>query len=302
MAFHAAAIRINEGWTLVEGRLQACISRQGPNKRRFAELERTQVREARVVYPTLQSHGCPSTSTATYVKTFATYPSMDDLYANAWSDRQEIALPELKSPVIDSNPSWVSPNHSLPPHDEEADLAAPSWSTGAEIHWNEPSESSGFSWSQTDPDLAWGASTYEGIQIRNTPTEENNELSLPTPEPEEETTVASTPHSPHASTLEDTSLSQPSPDLTEALASVVHSPGFSSSPRSTSPDAFGTFETAATADDDPAFALRQNELEADTWGSAWNAPKVNEESTDGAMDEWEVAKQQKAKQDRKVVS
>ena len=69
-----------------------------------------------------------------------------------------------------------------------------------------------------------------------------------------------------------------------------------------SPDGFGSFESGLEEDAvrSPGFAV--NAAEADPWGSsAWAESKPQEEE-EVAIDEWERAKQEKAKQDRRVVS
>ena len=87
---------------------------------------------------------------------------MDDLYGNAWGE------PSKTDPIASSSSSklWTTPKLPLSPH-EEVDLAAPSWGTGTDVRWNDTSEDThGFSWSNADPDLAWGASTYPETDTR----------------------------------------------------------------------------------------------------------------------------------------
>jgi len=76
-----------------------------------------------------------------------------------------------------------------------------------------------------------------------------------------------------------------------------------------SPDAFGSFETAISSGgvEDPwssASAFPPDTEEVEQWGSAWTAPKAEvEESTKQVLpDEWEIAKQRKESMDRQVVS
>ena len=67
-----------------------------------------------------------------------------------------------------------------------------------------------------------------------------------------------------------------------------------------SPDGFGTFESGLT-DDVAGFTV--NSADADPWGaSAWADAKPSADENEPAEDEWERAKQEKAKQDRRVVS
>ncbi|KAH9935056.1 hypothetical protein B0H21DRAFT_894321 [Amylocystis lapponica] len=197
---------------------------------------------------------------------------MDDLYANAWNDPTE-PIPTSKSHPGDS---WISPR--LPVADEEADLAAPSWSTGAGIQWNEPSQVPTFSWSQPEPDLAWSSSTYDTIRIAKTSDDLERPLSPSLSVSEDETGFA----------------------CTAFTSPVVYSPDLSTTLPS-SPDVFGTFESAFSSDDQPSYVLEEKTLDADAWGSPWvNAAEESTNPKEAGVDEWEAAKEQKAKQDRKV--
>ncbi len=227
---------------------------------------------------------------------------MDDLYQNAWSETTDSATTFKNG----STSSWTSPRivSSL---DEEADLAAPSWSTGADLSWNEPG-SPGFSWSQTDTDAGWGPSTYEGI-------------SLGKPSAQEKVAEAtdSTKHddgTPDGAVIPITSppATEPVPSPTTQLPSPPSSPPASPEPipvvnyevavaqvAPPSPDGFGSFESGLEEDaHSPGLAV--DDTEADPWGSsAWGDTRLEEEE-EAPLDEWERAKQEKAKQDRRVVS
>ncbi|KAL4254833.1 hypothetical protein ABKN59_004663 [Abortiporus biennis] len=214
---------------------------------------------------------------------------MDDLYNNAWGD-----------PVkIDDEPAfnaWGSRRTSHLIQHEEADLAAPSWSTGNDIRWNEPSEdSSGFGWSKAEPDVAWGTSTYEGIQIGKTlpPQDEDAKTVVPSEEEEDEVPTHSfndvepIPRFPSRS---------PSPISTPAISV----PDTIETTSSTSPDVFGGFASASETSDTPA--LKAPDLDADAWGSAWasESDDVHRSDSNDAVDEWEAAKQEREKLDRVV--
>ncbi|KAI0693180.1 hypothetical protein C8T65DRAFT_833762 [Cerioporus squamosus] len=213
---------------------------------------------------------------------------MDDLYQNAWSETSDSAA-TLK------NNSWTSPRITSSLH-EEADLAAPSWSTGADISWNEPG-SPGFSWSQTDTDAGWGPSTYEGITLGKPSVEEEAAEAAKSAEQEDEDTADSIP-SPSAielpsSLFKPTSASpEPVPVLTyESAVAQVAPP---------SPDGFGSFESGLEEAAVHSPGLAVDDTEADPWGSsAWADTKLQEEEI-APLDEWERAKQEKAKQDRRV--
>jgi len=222
---------------------------------------------------------------------------MDDLYANAWNDPTDPPLSDLKPST--SSSTWLSPR--LPDAHEEADLAAPSWSTGAGVHWNEPSDSAGFSWGQADTDLAWNSSTYEGIQIAKP-------ASAPAPEPhdtegddapavEPQSAEEEAPESP----IEVRGLSPPPSPVQEVLAIAVPLADVEVLSPPAEHDAFGTFESALVPDEDSALALEETTLDAGAWGSAWaseSEAKVAQEAE--PVDEWEAARQRKIQQDRKV--
>ncbi|EIW58735.1 uncharacterized protein TRAVEDRAFT_72219 [Trametes versicolor FP-101664 SS1] len=224
----------------------------------------------------------------------------DDLYQNAWSETTNSIPPALKD---DPAPSWTSTKLTSS-YGEEADLAAPSWSTGAGIHWNEPS-SPGFSWSQTEPDLAWGTSSYAGISIGKTPEAESiaDPLDAKSPtgdipdadEPEDEDAGSVSTDVPTSERAKSPSPSPPPPEST-SFGSQETTPELAAPP---SPDGFGSFETAFTEDtaQSPGFAL--DEAVADPWGSsAWSETQPEQEEE--PVDEWERARQEKAKQDRRV--
>lgn len=249
---------------------------------------------------------------------------MDDLYNNAWGDPSKPAE-DITETVLGARSTWTSPKATTRVEDDEADLAAPSWSTGAGISWDEPSDDThGFGWSQSESDMAWGASTYEGIHIAKpievTPEEVEVEV-------KEELPVA--PPSP-PSPKEDLDLdfhdvktvneSTTSESIVEepAYKSLNGSAGFSeilpSSPsvsdsdetprvsRAPSPDGFGTFESAVETEEvtSPGFAMTES-LEDNAWGGAWAEETDGESKAEEPVDEWEVARRQKEAQDRKVV-
>ncbi|KAF9820628.1 hypothetical protein IEO21_01331 [Rhodonia placenta] len=224
---------------------------------------------------------------------------MDDLYANAWSDPPDPPLAGLK-PSASSGSSWVSPR--LPDLDEEADLAAPSWSTGADIRWSEPSDNTGFSWSQAEPDLAWSTtSKYESIQIGQSPGVQT-EQEPPSLQTEERLCTPSPPPSPRSLSPGTPASVTASPERTNIIAVSLQSPEFDPPPTSADLDGgFGTFESAIVPDEEDETALETSDVTADAWGTAWAASEETEtDTTAQQVDEWEVAKQQKAKRDRRV--
>ena len=261
---------------------------------------------------------------------------MDDLYNNAWGESVQLddqdpsrshtltttAHTADSSTSASSNPfssfnlkpSW--PQSAPSPigtgntvEDDEADLAAPSWSTGAGIRWNEPSEDShGFGWSHTEPDMAWGASTYDSIQIGKPSSPQMSQLEpvttqvepitlsppsttiLTASEPEEESpqqetsAYSSVYHTPEeaepdtpSSPVEERSVSpEPEPEPQSPLRTPVP---ISFPSRSPSPDGFGGFSSGFEASDSSGFkASVPEDVGGDAWGSAWAGPSWSSSS------------------------
>ncbi|PIL25000.1 hypothetical protein GSI_12888 [Ganoderma sinense ZZ0214-1] len=254
---------------------------------------------------------------------------MDDLYQNAWSETTTNVTPTFNP---DPRPSWSSPSKVTSPYDEEADLAAPSWSTGAGIQWDEPSGSPGISWSLADGDAGWGPSTYEGITLGKSPVDvvpqrireppenavldavketsptaiqEVNDYVALAPSPDKP--PSSLPSSPVQASSPEPSLSPASPKaplpptVSTSVPEPVVVPSYDIVPELAappSPDGFGTFESGL-AEEAPGFGV--NDADADPWGaSAWADTKQEEDDDEPVVDEWERAKQEKAKQDRRV--
>jgi hypothetical protein len=228
---------------------------------------------------------------------------MDNPWANGWSDEPE--KPTFNDPEQNiSTPSWTALHaHSSSLGGQEPDLSAPSWSTGAGMTWAEPSQTQGSLWSQTTDSGhldAWGSSTYEGITLGRltpelpSPQENNNREESPpvSPVPREDTPPVPSP-------VQEITITPPrTPSLT------TQSPYWPPSP-----DVFGSFETGIDAEStgDPwsslVSAFPPDTEEVDQWGSAWTAPRVEEETVEKVLpDEWEVARQRKENMDHQVVS
>jgi hypothetical protein len=221
---------------------------------------------------------------------------MDNPWANGWSDEPE--KPTLNDPEQTSiTPSWTASHaHSSSMSSEEADLSTPSWSTGVGMKWEEPPDTLGSLWSPTtdsghlDP---WESSTYKGISLSPIPPSDGaSEKSPPiSPVQREETP-------PIPSLVQEISIT---PKSSSPSTQLTHLPS--------SPDAFGSFETAISSGgmEDPwssTSAFPPDTEEVEQWGSAWTVPKAEvEESTKQVLpDEWEIAKQRKESMDRQVVS
>ncbi|KAJ3525426.1 hypothetical protein NM688_g8403 [Phlebia brevispora] len=72
-------------------------------------------------------------------------------------------------------------------------------------------------------------------------------------------------------------------------------------PSSPEADGFGTFETAFDSSSKPFASDISPALEESTWGSPWGGGAQDEEASDDAhVDEWEAARKQKEKLDKKI--
>lgn len=240
---------------------------------------------------------------------------MDDLYQNAWSETTDPADAFKGS----STPSWsTSATKPSSSYHEEADLAAPSWSTGADIRWDEPPGSPGFSWSHADADAGWGHSTYEGISFSKASIDIEKETSTTLnkdPDVDSEDVAdspsaqSSTPSSPSSLPPRVPSPSHPPlPSSPPSIPDVDLSQTYelaADAVRLPSPDGFGSFESALVEDTVPSPGFAVADAEADPWGSsAWagTGDEASDEENERIVDEWERAKQEKARQDRHVVS
>ncbi|KAG6910227.1 hypothetical protein DXG01_012362 [Tephrocybe rancida] len=203
---------------------------------------------------------------------------MEDPWANAWG---EPAKPKQ---------SWSNPAQSS--LDAEADIAMPSWGSGAAVHWSEPSEQNTTIWHPSEPAKGGWASTYEDLPLGKSDT--LPVLDIPSSPQVIETTISS-PESP------------PSPSPTSEPVLPTEEPesrSRSPTPRSASPDAFGTFETGLDADDPWAAGsvASPDAAEQEVWVPSWGAPDHAKEdhNVSEPVDEWEEAKRQKARQDEHV--
>ena len=234
---------------------------------------------------------------------------MDDIYQNAWSDSADPARAPFDK---DAPPSWPSTTKPTSSYGEEADLAAPSWSTGVGIRWDEPSGSPGFSWSQSEQDAGWGAATYEGISLGKLSVDiaepvaasgDDSESVEKTPTDDVEhalsggETVSSTP-SPKFEPLPSSPPPPPTPPLQPLEPVLPHDLEAEVNPAvfaPASPDAFGSFASGLPEDASPSPGFAVDNTESDPWGSAWADANPQQEEEEEVADEWERAKQEKAK-------
>jgi hypothetical protein len=219
---------------------------------------------------------------------------MDELYGNAWGDSSDIAG-DIHSPPT----GWTSPKRAA--HDEEADLAAPSWSTGAGIQWNEPSEeANGFKWSTNDTDLAWGAAD----PIYDIPIRSSSDIELAA-EPVHAEGRAEEVEEPQEPLVSEDKPSPVSPLAIDSHPLPIIVPDVPTTPplsRAPTPDGFGTFETAFGTVKDTVTGTLSPGIEEEDWGSPWVGDvRSDDEDQSKPVDEWEAARKQKEKLDRMIV-
>ncbi|GLB41729.1 hypothetical protein LshimejAT787_1003290 [Lyophyllum shimeji] len=229
---------------------------------------------------------------------------MEDPWANAWG--------EPAKPSAASRTTW---SHSAKPSlgglDAEADIAVPSWATGAAVQWSEPSEDPATIW---HPNLApakeWVTSPYEDLPL-------GKSVSNPIPQRDRSPSpehAQTTPSSPRSAPVSPKLPLEYTPPTHDVLPPEDHSSTPISAPASPpgTPDAFGTFETGIHAVQDdldpwaqsvvPPDTHKADGQEEDLWAPSWGASDSATEigSSDKPVDEWEAAKQRKAKQDQHV--
>lgn len=208
---------------------------------------------------------------------------MEDPWTNAWG--------ELSKPVDPQN-SWSDTQ------DAETDISMPSWATGTNVKWAEPSDTQQSLWDAQLPVNEWNPSHYDDILLRTSSQVDPSQSDRsPSPVNLEESAPASPMQSTETSCVPD----DDEPPMVRSRSSTPASPS--------SPDVFGTFETGHDANgggvdpwghsDFPASA--QDETTA--WAPAWDEemPKAQTEVDNEGGDEWEEAKQRKERQDRHVV-
>ncbi|KAF8661345.1 hypothetical protein AX16_001440 [Volvariella volvacea WC 439] len=242
---------------------------------------------------------------------------MDDPWANAWGD------PTKSYPAADPIPSsisnfsaWPKPSPSISStEDHEADLAQPSWSTGAGVSWADQSDSHLSLWgSSTLPTAGWAVSSYETIPIGRVSSSQS-EHGLPLPPASSSTgqitgspTSVSSPSPPPSPSLPpDPPVAAPTPPVDHGVSppTIPATPLMSSFPVPDSPDAFGTFEVAAQDDESrhepwtPSQGLNADEFASSgAWGASWGSDSTKAQADQD--DEWTAAKRLKEKQDRHV--
>ncbi|EPQ56438.1 hypothetical protein GLOTRDRAFT_138168 [Gloeophyllum trabeum ATCC 11539] len=223
---------------------------------------------------------------------------MEDPWGNAWGEPSKPAALYGASTV--SQPAWTAPATVSVGHDDsEADLATPSWSTGDDIKWAEPSAAQPSLWTQAEDVLAWGSNPYADIPIASTSTPE---LNLPPPEVVEDDRTSSTSHDSSPSTpVQIFRTESPSSAALSSPKSPVA--GQQPSPPAT-PDVYGTFETGLAAEPDEVDPWSPAVATFDAEQSAWSSAEADtrEEVEAKAVDEWEAAKREKEEREKRVPS
>ncbi|TFY73612.1 hypothetical protein EWM64_g10400 [Hericium alpestre] len=226
---------------------------------------------------------------------------MDDPWGNAWRE------PSTSQNATSS--SWASKPAEPDAVTEEADIGAPSWSTGLGIRWDEPPDAPGAIWNQTsDPDPWSPTNPYHTIQLTQIPpphASERSEPSTPTPVPLD---VPLTPPPPEPPQTKKDEEAVASADVSRDEDELTEFPRRSPSPvppSASSPDAFGTFEIGAKSDGIDPWTYEQQPSD-DAWGSPWgndvhgaNGGPAEQPQNEG-MDEWERARQEKEEMDRRL--
>ncbi|TRM60730.1 hypothetical protein BD626DRAFT_632188 [Schizophyllum amplum] len=223
---------------------------------------------------------------------------MDDPWGNAWADNNN---ERPRSPIVDLK---VDVKFDAPGANDgqEADIALPSWSAGPGVEWADPAAYSGADlWGKlntTEDAHGWASeSSFADIPLGKTlepedldanSEDEEEEEEDETP-PQDEDDVRHTYHSPIPPS--------PSPSPPPSPPRISASPPFISRPAT--PEEQGAF--ANEADDawsppvDATVAAAALDSTADAWGTEWA-----QDTDTQSLDEWEAAKQRKAKQDHYV--
>lgn len=187
------------------------------------------------------------------------------------------------------------------PHDQEADIGLPSWSTDNTTRWPEPTLPDGVLWGSSVHNAhAWAPSTYDRIILSRAKT------------PEQDIALQDEEAGPTASAS-----SSPEPQSVPEIPSPVdHQEAPSTPPLHDSCDAGPLARLASSSrasepedneleDDEPDAWAESTLLSApdDEWGTAWTTVPSSEskEEVEQPPDEWETARQEKEKLNRAVV-
>lgn len=246
--------------------------------------------------------------------------TMDDVWGNAWSQSEAedgVAHNIASTSKLDDIPTWSLSPLTTPKH-VEADVGTPSWSSG-ELNWTEPiGQASLWASAPADDDVhmdAWTTSLrtnnnerheYDKNDTTETPIATTNDTEIDAvvdvPKDLKGLSRSSTPRS--AETVQP----QQALTVTSAKDESDINPVDEHEPRPVSPDGFGGFASvvpSVVATDIPsndAWSSPEFDSSADSWGSAaWASAGKDEGTAERVKDEWEIAKEEKARRDRTVV-
>ncbi|KXN86548.1 hypothetical protein AN958_09852 [Leucoagaricus sp. SymC.cos] len=252
---------------------------------------------------------------------------MEDPWVNAWGDPQKSSQND-KKPLPAA--TWTTSSNFVT--DDQADIAIPSWEAESGVIWDDSPDLHKDLWSgENRASQLWTVPTLESIDSigfakppeepplvdqscgpSRVPSPQHSEF--PDPEANSGAKVSGTYNevilssrlSASDSELEPIEPNEQSRDSHEIQEEPLkHNSG--EVPRVNSPDleGFGTFE-GATDDDsrsDPWASPQENRRIGDAvdWGETWSVPDNAADDDDAEpVDEWELAKRQKEKQDRYV--
>lgn len=244
---------------------------------------------------------------------------MDNPWANGWNDEVTTSTDIVDPSKAPASSSWIPSHHthsSSLDDTQEVDISMPSWSTGANVKWTEPSPTGGSLWTSQQVDGAdsayldaWGSTTFKGISL--TPSPGTHEMKL---EEHDEEDIPPPSHM-HVNDKPPSPIPSPAQEITIPTPPKIPSPPPEYIIPVTLPrdiDNFGTFETGLASvgdnDEDPwsssATVFPPETEKEDQWDSAWSARKDTHEDgheEEGRLDEWEAARRMKQKMNQQMV-
>ena len=222
---------------------------------------------------------------------------MDDLWGNAWNEPVKTETTDVKKDHAED--SWASPNTN-------AGLNIPSWTTST-VRWDDHSISTSSTWLgnglSSSVDDGWGASPPEDV---NETREQDEVASTPLKSPVLESTI----DEGYAKEADTKTLSPPeSPVVQTAAHEAVSTPIPPSSERfgTSSPNHSLTVATPKEWAPVVTSPVATNTDWVSPWGGAVAGPELQSHTTasnqsEGPVDEWERAAQEKQIRDTKMVS
>ncbi|EAU90590.2 hypothetical protein CC1G_00974 [Coprinopsis cinerea okayama7 len=215
---------------------------------------------------------------------------MDNPWAENWdeSDKKNQELDQPTTSIASSSiaaPTWTSPAAPTAVQSAEDDIATATWTTtSSSVAWTEPDTET----------IGWGKTPAFESTWEPEPIPFGDQEAVPDLHHSGFSGKDSTPSSPSLSNPVDEVSTPPSPVLPSTAVPIPVVPE--------EVDGFGSFATGDEGEDNDnawgptsTFAEPAN-AEDDVWGNSWEEPRDDADEND----EWEVAKQEKEKQDRHV--